>query len=202
MLIPRLWQQGSCSGGSCKETRIAPMLDTAGSCPLQWTHHMAKLSPSVRMVAPLGKSIYEITRTLHIRERRKGWRKVKETTMRTLRERRRRKRCHRCWCRDFLIGCGENHARAETLQTLEGTLRSTALGKDPDWSSAKHEKEQQTERSCSGLTPNPLPLHQGWDDKVVNEGATMNLGRRRRRGRGRCIRFFFLLLTIHLYFSC
>lgn len=38
-------------------------------------------------VAPLRKRIYEITRTPHIRERRKGWRKVKEATKRRLSER-------------------------------------------------------------------------------------------------------------------
>lgn len=144
----------ACSGDSHKETRTAPMLDTTGSCPLHWTHHRAKLSPPVRMVAPLGKGIYETKRTLHIRERRKGWRKVKETIMRTLSQRRRRKRCCRCWRKDFLMAYGENHARAEThccrhwRTHLEELSRgTTALGKDPDWSSAKHEEEQQTERS-------------------------------------------------------
>lgn len=36
-------------GGPCEETRTAPVLDTAASCPLQWTHHRAKLSPPGRM---------------------------------------------------------------------------------------------------------------------------------------------------------
>lgn len=94
----------------------------------------------------------------------------------------------------------DHHCRPWRTHLEASSGRTAAHGKDPGRSRTQHGEKGQADRSCSGLTPNPVPLHQGWDGKAVNEGATMNLGRRRRRGR--CIRFFSLLLTIQLYFSC
>lgn len=55
--------------------------------PMDLSHGEAE--PLSQEGGTLGKRIYEITRTFHIRERRErreGWRKVKATTVRALRE--------------------------------------------------------------------------------------------------------------------
>lgn len=82
--MTRCWQWGPADMSSVMRGQGCPMMDTAGSRWLQWTHHRAQLNPSAKMVMPLRKCMSDRVKNT-IQQWEKWGKNAREMSLQTLR---------------------------------------------------------------------------------------------------------------------